>query len=50
VTSKTPPYLHVAAEGGGVLCGATHVTHVTNGVRYADCPECLTIAGRKPDA
>lgn len=40
-----PARMHVAAEGGGVLCGAVSPTHITNGTRYADCAACLAAAG-----
>lgn len=33
--------LHIAAERLGTLCGVTAPTHITDGPRYADCPDCL---------
>lgn len=41
-----PGVLHIAAEVGGVLCGAARVTHVTDGPRYADCSACREAATR----
>lgn len=34
--------MHIAS-GSGTACGKRHadVTHITDGVRYADCVECL---------
>lgn len=32
--------MHIAGDHG-VLCGASVVSHVTDGLRYADCPACI---------
>lgn len=41
---ETPPgpVMHIAGRSG-VLCGAEHVSHVTDGRRFADCPRCIEV-------
>ncbi|WP_146114743.1 MULTISPECIES: hypothetical protein [unclassified Microbacterium] len=39
-SSPRPVLLHIKGESG-VLCGVRNPSHVTDGVRYADCSACL---------
>lgn len=48
---ETPPTVMHIAGRGGVLCGAEHVSHVTDGRRFADCPACIEVyEARRCDA
>lgn len=48
-SSPQPGLLHIKGESG-TLCGVKNPSHVTDGVRYADCSACLAAVTEQAEA
>lgn len=47
-SANDPSVMHIAAVGG-TLCGQRHVSHRTDGRRYAECPVCIDVYDNTPE-